>query len=70
MKKCGAASYRLSVNCRNTKQIAYANTLMTGVSNVGRPKVSGLKVQGTVRWFAIVETVTASRKKNKIITSK
>lgn len=45
LKKCGVASYRLSVNCRNTKQIADANTLMTGVSNVGRPKVSGLKVQ-------------------------
>ena len=45
LKKCGAASFKLTVNCRNTKQIADANTLMTGVSNIGRPKVSGLKVQ-------------------------
>jgi hypothetical protein len=45
LKRCGAASYKLSVNCRNTKQIADANTLMTGVSNIGRPKVNGLKVQ-------------------------
>lgn len=45
LKKCGAASYKLSVNCRNTKQIADANTLMTGVANIGRPKVNGLKVQ-------------------------
>lgn len=44
LKKLGAASYKLTVNCRNTKQIADANTLMTGVSNVGRPKVNGLKV--------------------------
>ena len=45
LKKCGAASYKLSVNCRNTRQIADANTLMTGVANIGRPKVNGLKVQ-------------------------
>lgn len=45
LKRCGAACYKLSINCRNTKQIADANTLMTGVSNIGRPKVSGLKVQ-------------------------
>ncbi len=45
LKRCGAASYKLSINCRNTKQIADANTLMTGVSNIGRPKVNGLKVQ-------------------------
>lgn len=44
LKKFGAASYKLTVNCRNTKQIADANTLMTGVTNIGRPKVSGLKV--------------------------
>lgn len=44
LKKCGAASYKLTINCRNTKQIVDANTLMTGVSNIGRPKVSGLKV--------------------------
>ena len=45
LKKSGAASFKLSINCRNTKQIADANTLMTGVSNIGRPKVNGLKVQ-------------------------
>lgn len=45
LKKCCAASYKLTVNCRNTKQIADANTLMTGVSNIGRAKVNGFKVQ-------------------------
>lgn len=45
LKNCGAASYKLSINCRNTKQIAYANTLMTGVADIGRPKVNGLKVR-------------------------
>lgn len=45
LKKCGAASFKLTINCRNTKQIADANTLMTGISNVGRLKVNGPKVQ-------------------------
>lgn len=45
MKRTGAASFKLTVNCRNTKQIADANTLTSGVTNIGRPKVSGLKVQ-------------------------
>ena len=45
LKRCGAASFKLSVNCRNTKQIADANTLMTGIHNIGRPKVSGPKPQ-------------------------
>ena len=44
LKECGAALYKLTINCRNTKQIADANTLMTGIFNIGRPKVSGLKV--------------------------
>lgn len=44
LKKCGAASYKLTVNCRNTKQIADANTLMTGIAYIKRPKVSGEKV--------------------------
>ena len=45
LKKYGAASFKLTINCRNTKQIADANTLMTGISNIGRPKVSGLSVE-------------------------
>ncbi|MBE5985961.1 MAG: DUF2075 domain-containing protein, partial [Paenibacillaceae bacterium] len=45
LKKCGAATYKLSVNCRNTKQIADANTLTTGISNIGKPKISGLSVK-------------------------
>lgn len=44
LKGYGAASFRLTVNCRNTKQIADANTLTTGITNVGRPKVNGLSV--------------------------
>jgi len=47
LKKCGAATYKLSVNCRNTKQIADANTLTTGISNIGKPKISGLSVKYT-----------------------
>lgn len=39
-----SASFRLPVNCRNTKQIVDANILMTGISNIGKPKISGLKV--------------------------
>ena len=45
LKKCGAASFKLTVNCRNTKQIADANTLTTGIADIGRPKVNGLKVK-------------------------
>lgn len=45
LKKCGAATYKLSVNCRNTAQIAKANTLTTGISNIGKPKISGLSVK-------------------------
>ncbi len=45
LKRCGAASFKLTVNCRNTKQIADANTLTTGITNIGRPKVNGLSVQ-------------------------
>lgn len=45
LKKTGAATYKLSVNCRNTKQIASANTLVTGISNIGKPKISGPSVK-------------------------
>ena len=45
LKNCGAASFKLTVNCRNTKQIADANTLTTGITNIGRPKINGLSVQ-------------------------
>lgn len=39
-----SATYKLSVNCRNTKQIADANMLMTAIPDQGRSKISGLKV--------------------------
>ncbi|MBR4400578.1 MAG: NERD domain-containing protein [Synergistes sp.] len=45
LKRCGAASFKLTVNCRNTRQIVDANTLTTGITNIGRPKVNGLSVQ-------------------------
>lgn len=45
LKRCGAASFKLSVNCRNTIQIADANTFITGITNIGRPKISGPTVQ-------------------------
>lgn len=38
------ATFKLPVNCRNTKQIADANTLITGIANQGKSKISGLKV--------------------------
>lgn len=39
-----ASSYALSVNCRNTKEIANANTLLTNIPQVNRLKASGPKV--------------------------
>lgn len=45
LKKYGTATFKLSINCRNTKQIADANVLLTGISGGGRPKASGLKVK-------------------------
>ncbi|MCD7790747.1 MAG: ATP-binding domain-containing protein, partial [Bacteroides thetaiotaomicron] len=45
LKRYGAASYKLSVNCRNTKQIAAANVLTTGFSDIGRTKVNGISVK-------------------------
>lgn len=44
MKRHGA-SFRLSVNCRNTQEIADANALMTGFINQGKAKVHGLSVE-------------------------
>lgn len=35
------ASWKLSINCRNTKQIANANILISNISEQGRTKVSG-----------------------------
>ena len=40
-----AMSWKLQTNCRNTRQIANANILMTNISNQGRPKVSGPQVE-------------------------
>jgi len=40
-----ATSWKLPTNCRNTKQIANANILMTNISNQGKPKVSGPNVE-------------------------
>ena len=40
-----AASWKLQANCRNTRQIANANILMTNISNQGRPRVSGPQVE-------------------------
>ena len=45
LKRCGAASFKLTINCRNTKQIADANTLTTGIPDIGRPKINGLSVK-------------------------
>ncbi len=45
LKKYSAAMFRLSVNCRNTKQIANAITLMTEISQSGRPGAWGPEVQ-------------------------
>lgn len=40
-----ATIYTLPVNCRNTIQIANANTLITGITNTGHTKISGLNVK-------------------------
>lgn len=40
-----AFKYTLTVNCRNTKQIANANTLMTNIPQVSRIKASGPNVE-------------------------
>lgn len=40
-----SASYKLTINCRNTKQIADTNSLISGIPNIGRTKVSGQKVK-------------------------
>lgn len=40
-----AMSWKLRANCRNTKQIANANILMTNVANQGKPIVSGPQVE-------------------------
>lgn len=45
LKKYGPACFNLSINCRNTKQIADANILITGVGAVGKTKINGPKVR-------------------------
>ena len=40
-----AMSWKLRANCRNTKQIANANILMTNIPNQGKPTVSGPQVE-------------------------
>ena len=40
-----AMTWRLHTNCRNTKQIANANILMTNIPNQGKPAVSGPQVE-------------------------
>lgn len=39
--KTSVASWKLGINCRNTKQIANANILVTNITEQGRTKVSG-----------------------------
>lgn len=44
-KEAHAMSWKLHTNCRNTKQIANANILMTNIPNQGKPTVSGPQVE-------------------------
>lgn len=44
-KETYAMSWNLHTNCRNTKQIANANILMTNIPNQGKPTVSGPQVK-------------------------
>jgi len=44
-KEAHAMSWRLHANCRNTRQIANANILMTNIPNQGKPTVSGPQVE-------------------------
>lgn len=39
------ASWKLSINCRNTKQIANANILLTNIPEQGKTRVSGPQVE-------------------------
>lgn len=39
--RSSVASWKLSINCRNTKQIANANILVSNISEQGRTKVTG-----------------------------
>lgn len=58
-----AMSWKLRTNCRNTKQIANANILMTNIPNQGKPTVSGPQVK-----YESYEGKTDERKKiNAII---
>lgn len=43
--KSMATSYSLTVNCRNTREIASANTLITNIPQVNRVKASGPQVE-------------------------
>ncbi len=40
-QETGVASWKLTINCRNTKQVANANILISNIPNQGRTKVSG-----------------------------
>ena len=44
-KEAYAMSWKLRANCRNTRQIANANILMTNIPNQGKPTVSGPQVE-------------------------
>lgn len=44
-KEAYAMSWKLHTNCRNTKQIANANILMTNIPNQGKPTVSRPQVE-------------------------
>lgn len=44
-KEAHAMNWKLHTNCRNTKQIANANILMTNIPNQGKPTVSGPQVE-------------------------
>ncbi len=45
LKKYEAATFKLTVNCRNTKQIADANSLISGFKDATKSKIQGPKVQ-------------------------
>lgn len=58
-------SWKLHTNCRNTKQIANANILMTNIPNQGKPTVSGPQVE-----YESYSNKTEERKKINAIIRK
>ena len=61
--KYHAMSWKLRVNCRNTKEIVNANILATNIQDQGKATVAGLKVE----YISYVDKIDENTKLNDII---